>query len=460
MSVTPNTKQDCPASPPSPSPGPRKLGSRVKLKLTGDDTPPYTDPPSAPAKLFRDVKLAAKKEVLKSSSSKTGSKRVRVRHCSLLQNRNTILMQYEMCPQEVETAEDDVSDGDEYVGVLEDMDPPKRKGKAGRPVTGILNKISQLCRDVKTKSQRYRCLGSKGGKNCKKNWAYPRNRLRILKHACHCPHLPANLRAEANNLRSDESPGAILEKLETNTQWASTQETDTHEIKRPRIDSSTTDNVSNARPPPLDILVGETGRKLLQAQLNLAIINLICAACLPPTLVDYAEWKKLFTIANTRYHPMSSTTLVDDHIPGQAARVRKMTIEYLKTQFDLTVSYDGATTKRPQSVYTVHFTMADGRSFLIEGNEASDESHTGEHIARVLLTAMDLVGRLRFSGISGDSTGNTKAGRRFVCDVVRTIINLPDICHHTSLGCKDIGRLPMFEDVCSLLSCAAYINSM
>jgi len=229
-----------------------------------------------------------------------------------------------------------------------EQETPKKKGKAGRPVSGILDKISQLCRDVKTKSRRYRCLGSKGGKNCKKSWAYPRNRLRILKHACHCPHLPANLRAEANNLRSDESPGAILEKLETSA-WertvASTQETNAHGTKRPRLDSSTMDNISNAQPPPLDILVGETGRKHLQAQLNLAIINLICAACLPPTLVDYAEWKKLFTIANTRYHPMSSTTLVDDHIPGQAARVRKMTIEYLKTQFDLTVSYDGATTK-------------------------------------------------------------------------------------------------------------------
>jgi hypothetical protein len=30
-----------------------------------------------------------------------------------------------MCPQEDETVEGDVSDGEEYVGVLEDMDPPK-----------------------------------------------------------------------------------------------------------------------------------------------------------------------------------------------------------------------------------------------------------------------------------------------------------------------------------------------
>jgi hypothetical protein len=241
----------------------------------------------------------------------------------------------------------------------------------------------------------------------------------------------------------------VLEKLETDARVETVADTseNAHNNKRTRLNIGFK---ADSKPPPLDILVGETGRKLLQAQLNLAVINLICAACLPPTLVDYAEWKKVFAIANARYHPMSSTTLVDDHIPAEAARVRRLTIEYLKTQFDLTVSYDGATTKRPQSVYTVHFTTADGRSFLIEGNEASDESHTGEHISHVLLTSMDLVGRLRFSGISGDSTGNTRVGRRLVVDAVPTIINLPDICHHSSLGCKDICRLPMFTDVRTL----------
>jgi len=112
--------------------------------------------------------------------------------------------------------EDDVADDEEqYVGVLEDIDPPRRKTKAGRPVSGILDKISQLCRDVKTKARRYRCLGSRNGINCKKSWASPRNRLRVLKHACHCSFLSAQLKAEVNNLRSGESLGAILEKLES-----------------------------------------------------------------------------------------------------------------------------------------------------------------------------------------------------------------------------------------------------
>jgi hypothetical protein len=72
---------------------------------------------------------------------------------------------------------------------------------------------------------------------------------------------------------------------------------------------------------------------------------------LPPTLVDYAEWKKVSAIANAWYHPMSSTTLVNNHIPAEAAQVFRLTIEYLKTQFDLTVSYDSATMKQPVCLY-------------------------------------------------------------------------------------------------------------
>jgi hypothetical protein len=77
-------------------------------------------------------------------------------------------------------------------------------------------------------------------------------------------------------------------------------------------------------------------------------------------------------IANAAYYPSCSSTIADTHIPGEAARVRTLSIIFLKTQINLTISYDGGTTHRPQSVYTVHFTTPDGRSFLIEGEESSD----------------------------------------------------------------------------------------
>jgi hypothetical protein len=260
-----------------------------------------------------------------------------------------------------------------------------------------------------------------------------------LKHACHCQRLAPEHRRQANELKCDESTGALVEKLEQQDPVG-----DRSISKRVKLNEEVAGGSGSAT---LEIAVGEAGRKLLQAKLDLAVIHLICAAGLPPTLIDYPQWKYMFGLANSRYNPSSSTKFADDLIPGEAARVRALVLEYLKTQYDLTISYDGATIKKPQSVYTVHFTTADGQSFLIEGQEASDESHTGEHISRLLLRTMDLIGRLRFSGISGDSTGNTKLGRALTCEEVATIINLPDVCHHTGLACKDIGKLPIFKEV-------------
>lgn len=223
---------------------------------------------------------------------------------------------------------------DHYAGILEDVAEPKLSN-SGRKVTPLLDKIAQRCRDTVTLDIRYRCKGSLGGKTCAFSLATPRSRLRFLKHACHCRYLSPGLKAQANVL-------------------------------------------------------------FLQARMNLAVVNLVCMACLPPTVVDYPEWKNMHSIANIRYTPISSTTLVDNHIPAQAARAREQVLTHLRTQTDLTVSYDGATIKKPQSVYTVSFTTPDGRSFLMEGNEASSESHTGAHISRVVLGAMSILGNHYF----------------------------------------------------------------
>ena len=202
------------------------------------------------------------------------------------------------------------------------------------------------------------------------------------------------------------------------------------------------------------MIVGKRGRAILQDKMNLAVVNLVCMACIPPTIVDYPQWKTMQITLNSHYVPISSTQLVDSLIPGQAAHVRAKTMEYLKTQYHLTVSYDGATIAKPQGVYTVSFTTPDGCSFLIEGSEASDESHTGEHISGVVLRAMARLGYEHFSGIASDNTGNTRVARRLTCEVIKTLINMPDVCHHTNLAIKDICRLPVFEDVRSIYTFA------
>ncbi|KAH7905604.1 ribonuclease H-like domain-containing protein [Hygrophoropsis aurantiaca] len=296
----------------------------------------------------------------------------------------------------------------EFPGDMSDDPLPTRRSFAkttGRPKTTLLDQLSKPCHERDSLKQRFRCVGD----HCEQSWAAPQNRQRILRHASSCHRIPVDLRRAANELLSSDSVGARVEKLEL-------EETQKH-LENPTNKRQKLNHGSQIQPPPSSMEVGFAahGRKQLQKKLDFAITKLICAASLPPTIANYAEWKEVFAIANSAYNPPCGSTIAETHIPGEAARVRKLSITYLKTQFDLTISYDGGTTKFPQSVYTVHFTTPDGRSFLIEGEESTETSHTGEHICGMLLNAMDLVGRERFSGISSDSTGNTRLARELVC---------------------------------------------
>ena len=142
-----------------------------------------------------------------------------------------------------------------------DTQVPKRVSEGRRhPVHPLLNKISCRCHDRDDpKTIRYRCLGT----NCPRSWALPRNNTRILKHACHCHRLPAQLRAEANSLKSDESLGALVEQMEHD------EEVERVSAKRVKVEGENSPN-GGMEATFLDIHVGEMGRRRLQAMLDLA----------------------------------------------------------------------------------------------------------------------------------------------------------------------------------------------
>ncbi|KAG1889657.1 ribonuclease H-like domain-containing protein, partial [Suillus fuscotomentosus] len=75
----------------------------------------------------------------------------------------------------------------------------------------------------------------------------------------------------------------------------------------------------------------------------------------------------------------------------------------------------------------------------------SDESHTGEFIAQIVLKAINLIGWSHFAGVTSDNTGNTRIACQILCAEIKTLIQVPDICHHLNLLCKDITQLSMFS---------------
>jgi hypothetical protein len=63
------------------------------------------------------------------------------------------------------------------------------------------------------------------------------------------------------------------------------------------------------------------------------------------------------------------------------------------------------------------------------------------------LQVMEDIGPWRFIGISSDNTGNTTLARQLLKSDYGIMI-LPDPDHRLNSLCKDIGGMPVFDDVC------------
>ena len=67
-------------------------------------------------------------------------------------------------------------------------------------------------------------------------------------------------------------------------------------------------------------------------------------------------------------------------------------IKKLSKMKNLTISYDGGTTKHVESIYTIHVTTPGShQSYLIEGSEKFGLSHTGPQIKKEILKVFYMV---------------------------------------------------------------------
>ncbi|KAG1743283.1 uncharacterized protein EDB91DRAFT_1081218 [Suillus paluster] len=173
----------------------------------------------------------------------------------------------------------------------------------------------------------------------------------------------------------------------------------------------------------------------LKDQLDFDVLKLICIGGIPLTKVDSTEWKTMWKHGNPDYEPASCAVLTKSQIPNEAARIEDLQLQHLHTCDNLTITFDGNTTKLPESVYTIHVITPVHWVFLVEGDESSEVSHTGAKIHEVLKK----VGAKHFSGVASDNTGNTTLACSLLQDEFSWIIILPDSCHRMSSLCKDIG---------------------
>jgi hypothetical protein len=270
------------------------------------------------------------------------------------------------------------------------VDPPTEdeedihRNTTGRPRQNILDQLTVEVNTPRSQHRKHRCRG----KGCKKTWQ-PRARARVLFHCKRCLKLTSEMRALAAAASASTSPGALVA--------ASSMESMT-EDPSPKIitkvaavalqASASKDPPGIASLPRADSFFGPRGRKEIHRSLDLAILQFICVARLPPSVVDLPEWKNIFAIQTPSYSTASRTKLMDDHIMSEQENVRKLQIIELKTQHRLSLSLDGGALRSSEPVYTIHATTPARKVMLLEGQECGEVSHTEKWIA-------DLIYRVR-----------------------------------------------------------------
>lgn len=186
-----------------------------------------------------------------------------------------------------------------------------------------------------------------------------------------CCHLSSELKGLAIDTSIDKNAPGLkvspkLIQIDTGDQGA------TH--KKPKTLENALVNIATAG-----------GKIEYRDKVNLAIVELFAVSGIPPRILDLPEWKKFVDAAtHSKCNPPSATMLREKLIPAEAALVRKYQADFLRTCVNLTLTFDGGSTRKPSSVYTMHITTAERETFFIEGCDATSEHHTAEYIEGLL----------------------------------------------------------------------------
>jgi hypothetical protein len=241
--------------------------------------------------------------------------------------------------------------------------PPTTKGGAKRD--GVMDQLTVKCYISSDPSQApiHRCVANCGF------YLTTRTKSRWLKHATlgcnkivtYNPDLKALATTEAMKSSPSERLAAVQEA-----------ESDTHDTKRRKTNGGIESFVEDGQ---------KLGLKRRKAQLDFDTTILWATQSLPPTLLDKTAWKNVITTSSGgKLMTPTREQMMYELIPAEALTVQAKQNSILSKSTNLTLSYDGGTSRGREAFFLYHVSITGGETYMVYGREATEESHTGEWI--------------------------------------------------------------------------------
>ncbi|EUC55183.1 transmembrane protein, putative, partial [Rhizoctonia solani AG-3 Rhs1AP] len=221
-----------------------------------------------------------------------------------------------------------------------DLRPAKRNDSTvGRKPDPLLDKLTEFVEAISDPEvKHWRCIAHSSG--CQHSQADPRSSLRVFSHAVDCSFLDPELVQRAAEASISRSLGAQIEAL------------------------NAVETASKGKDDPQPSVYAEaraTGREKRSLNFNHLVLQAVCGLSLPPSILDTKHWRSLIDFLDPYLDRKSGSHMAHALIPAEAARVRQLSIKALQKHRNLTLTFDGATSRRNQSIYTIHATTPDTR---------------------------------------------------------------------------------------------------
>ncbi|KAI0683439.1 hypothetical protein BC835DRAFT_1311037 [Cytidiella melzeri] len=309
------------------------------------------------------------------------------------------------------SSDDGLSTGNVHLGLAKGKGVLKPKGTGkGRPPNELMNSAI-IKHDTSRPGHKSQCHWECISPECSYSASGDPVAKRVFLHAATCTHLQEthpDIHRQIVDTQSALSLGARLQ--DTTAKAAASQLTIPHTIVRSSSDSAlrSSGSRSNLTPPThkkirlegnasvLENYVAQgtkarrkDERAALQQRADHAITRLICARGLVPNIVDSPEWKELMGILNPDYTPSSSDKFSREYIPQEAGFVRREQLKELSQHHNLTITFDGNSTRR-DTIYFVHATTPDRVHYFVDGHVGTSEHHTVPWVKSKILKVCEL----------------------------------------------------------------------
>lgn len=282
--------------------------------------------------------------------------------------------------------DEDGSDDEDSLAPIDliHIETKRNRSKGGRKSSAILDKLTRkAARRDKPEDEFWICVGGEN-KPCRKHWS-KRNTQRTIRHALHCRFLPANLRDTAVEYALAHSLGHLLEAFEP-TEQEMVSAGAAADVGDLTIDAEAAKRAVALKHENKWFKEGRSkGKELKKAELDLAVLKLLCVGLLPLHAVTRPEWTEMWEIADPKYQPATRSEIEDSQIPNQALWVRHQQLKELRTLYDITLSFDGSTSNARESRWNLHASTHKGKVMLFAAREATAEEHTAQFIIGLVM---------------------------------------------------------------------------